>query len=146
MPYLVDCKSHSERYSCYFCGFVTGYPFLFPDKTQALCLYSALGQAAPNIAAISKGRAAAASIMSMIETESSPSKNLEDGIVMPKVSGQIEFREVCFSYPSRSNMVFENLSFSISAGKTFAVVGPSGSGKSTVISMVQRFYEPTSGT
>ncbi|KAJ6938336.1 LOW QUALITY PROTEIN: hypothetical protein NC651_004917 [Populus alba x Populus x berolinensis] len=54
----------------------------------------ALGQAAPNIAAISKGRAAAASIMSMIETESSPSKNLEDGIVMPKVSGQIEFREV----------------------------------------------------
>ncbi|KAJ6938350.1 ABC transporter B family member 13-like [Populus alba x Populus x berolinensis] len=105
----------------------------------------ALGQAAPNIAAISKGRAAAASIMSMIETESSPSKNLEDGIVMPKVSGQIEFREVCFSYPSRSNMVFENLSFSISAGKTFAVVGPSGSGKSTVISMVQRFYEPTSG-
>ncbi|KAL3603315.1 hypothetical protein D5086_004174 [Populus alba] len=105
----------------------------------------ALGQAAPNIAAISKGRAAAASIMSMIETESSPSKNLEDGIVMQKVSGQIEFHEVCFSYPSRSNMVFENLSFSISAGKTFAVVGPSGSGKSTVISLVQRFYEPTSG-
>ncbi|XP_011034998.1 PREDICTED: ABC transporter B family member 13-like isoform X2 [Populus euphratica] len=105
----------------------------------------ALGQAAPNIGAISKGRAAAASIMSMIEKDSSPSKNLEDGIVMPKVSGQIEFCEVCFSYPSRSNMVFENLSFSISAGKTFAVVGPSGSGKSTVISMVQRFYEPTSG-
>ncbi|XP_061969919.1 ABC transporter B family member 13-like isoform X2 [Populus nigra] len=105
----------------------------------------ALGQAAPNIAAISKGRAAAASIMSMIETDSSPSKNLVDGIVMPKVSGQIEFCEVCFSYPSRSNMVFENLSFSISAGKNFAVVGPSGSGKSTVISMVQRFYEPTSG-
>lgn len=84
--------------------------------------------------------------MSMIETDSSHSKNLVDGIVMPKVSGQIEFCEVCFSYPSRSNMVFENLSFSISAGKNFAVVGPSGSGKSTVISMVQRFYEPTSGT
>ncbi|KAJ6405932.1 hypothetical protein OIU84_013826 [Salix udensis] len=105
----------------------------------------ALGQAAPNIAAISKGRAAAASILSMIETDSNRSTNLEDGIVMPKVSGQIEFRGVCFSYPSRNNMVFENLSFSISAGKTFAVVGPSGSGKSTVISMVQRFYEPASG-
>ncbi|KAJ6684730.1 ATP-BINDING CASSETTE SUB-FAMILY B [Salix purpurea] len=105
----------------------------------------ALGQAAPNIAAISKGRAAAASILSMIETDSNRSTNLEDGIAMPKVSGQIEFRGVCFSYPSRNNMVFENLSFSISAGKTFAVVGPSGSGKSTVISMVQRFYEPASG-
>ncbi|KAJ6336332.1 hypothetical protein OIU78_012850 [Salix suchowensis] len=105
----------------------------------------ALGQAAPNIAAISKGRAAAASILSMIETDSNRSTNLEDGIAMPKVSGQIEFRGVCFSYPSRNNMVFENLSFSIGAGKTFAVVGPSGSGKSTVISMVQRFYEPASG-
>uniref|UniRef100_A0A6N2L3W8 ABC transporter domain-containing protein n=1 Tax=Salix viminalis TaxID=40686 RepID=A0A6N2L3W8_SALVM len=105
----------------------------------------ALGQAAPNIAAISKGRAAAASILSMIETDSNRSTNLEDGIAMPKVSGQIEFPRVCFSYPSRNNMVFENLSFSISAGKTFAFVGPSGSGKSTVISMVQRFYEPASG-
>lgn len=66
--------------------------------------------------------------------------------MLPKVSGQIEFREVGFAYPSRPNMVFENLSFSISAGKTFAVVGPSGSGKSSIISMVQRFYNPTSGT
>lgn len=42
-------------------------------------------------------------------------------------------------------MVFENLNFSVDAGKTFAFVGPSGSGKSTIISMVQRLYEPTSG-
>ncbi|CAK7346158.1 unnamed protein product [Dovyalis caffra] len=105
----------------------------------------ARGQAAPNIAAISKGRAAAVGIISMIETDSNPSKNLKNGIMLPKVSGQIEFCEVCFAYPSRSNMDFESLSFSISAGKTFAVVGSSGSGKSTVISMVWRFYEPTSG-
>ncbi|CAA7018722.1 unnamed protein product [Microthlaspi erraticum] len=42
-------------------------------------------------------------------------------------------------------MVFENLSFTVRSGKTFAFVGPSGSGKSTIISMVQRFYEPKSG-
>ena len=65
--------------------------------------------------------------------------------MLPEVAGQIEFSEVCFAYPSRPNMVFENLSFSIDAGKTFAIVGPSGSGKSTIISMVQRFYDPTSG-
>ncbi|KAK9270830.1 hypothetical protein L1049_026416 [Liquidambar formosana] len=105
----------------------------------------ALGQAAPNLAAIAKGRAAAANIISMIETDSNSSKRLDSGILLPKVVGQIEFCKVCFAYPSRTNMVFENLSFSISAGRTFAVVGPSGSGKSTIISMVQRFYDPTSG-
>lgn len=106
----------------------------------------ALGQAAPNLAAISKGRAAAANIFFMIEADSESSKLSDDGISLPEVSGKIEFSEVCFAYTSRPNMVFENLSFSISAGKRIAFVGPSGSGKSTIISMVQRFYEPTSGS
>ncbi|XP_025013553.1 ABC transporter B family member 13 isoform X2 [Ricinus communis] len=105
----------------------------------------ALGQATPNLAAIAKGRAAAANIINMIKKDSCPSNSSEDGIELPEVDGKIEFCNICFSYPSRPNMVFENLSFSVSAGKTFAVVGPSGSGKSTVISMVQRFYEPNSG-
>ncbi|XP_065628999.1 ABC transporter B family member 13 [Quercus suber] len=105
----------------------------------------ALGQAMPNLAAIAKGQAAAANIISMIETDSKSSKTSDAGVVLSKVAGQIDFFEVCFAYPSRSSLVFENLSFSITAGKTFAVVGPSGSGKSTIISMVQRFYEPTSG-
>lgn len=81
----------------------------------------------------------------MIETDSTASKMLDNGTVLPKVAGQVEFCEVCFTYPSRPSMVFDNLSFSIYAGKTFAVVGPSGSGKSTIISMAQRFYEPSSG-
>ncbi|KAF9622830.1 hypothetical protein IFM89_034065 [Coptis chinensis] len=105
----------------------------------------ALGQAAPNLAALAKGRAAAGSIISMIEKVAASSKQSDTGIVLPKVTGKIEFSEVSFAYPSRSNMVFESLSFSVGAGKTFAVVGPSGSGKSTIISMVERFYDPTSG-
>lgn len=114
-------------------------------KKQVFFFCSALGQAAPNLAAIAKGRAAAANILSMIETDSNPSRPSDSETTLPEVAGQIEFCEVCFAYPSRPNMVFENLSFSIDAGKTFAVVGPSGSGKSTIISMVQRFYDPTSG-
>ncbi|WVY89008.1 hypothetical protein V8G54_037946 (chloroplast) [Vigna mungo] len=105
----------------------------------------ALGQAAPNLGSIAKGRAAAANIMNMIASASSNSKRLDDGTVVPLVAGEIEFREVCFSYPSRTNMIFEKLSFSVSAGKTIAVVGPSGSGKSTIVSLIQRFYDPTSG-
>jgi len=110
-----------------------------------LLLCSALGQAAPNLGSIAKGRAAAANIMNMIASASSNSKKLDDGNVVPLVAGEIEFHEVCFSYPSRTNMIFEKLSFSVSAGKTIAVVGPSGSGKSTIVSLIQRFYDPTSG-
>ncbi|KDP36900.1 hypothetical protein JCGZ_08191 [Jatropha curcas] len=118
------------------------YGLLFCAWALLLC---ALGQATPNLAAIAKGRAAAANIISMIKTDSNPSKISEDGAELPKIDGKIEFCNVCFTYPSRTGKVFENLSFSISAGKTFAVVGPSGSGKSTIISMVQRFYDPNSG-
>ncbi|KAJ8762172.1 hypothetical protein K2173_007326 [Erythroxylum novogranatense] len=105
----------------------------------------ALGQATPNLAAIAKGKAAVSNIVNMIEADSKASDMSGDGIVLQKVAGNIQFCEVQFAYPSRPNMVFDNLSFSVTAGKIFAVVGSSGSGKSTVISMLQRFYEPTSG-
>lgn len=105
----------------------------------------ALGQAAPNLAAIAKARAAATNIISMIKSNTDSSREFAPGITLPKIVGEIEFREVCFAYPSRSKMIFEGLSFSVSAGKSFAVVGPSGSGKSTIISLVQRFYDPSAG-
>ena len=108
--------------------------------------FSALGQAAPNLAAIAKGRVAVANIISMIEKSRDSLKTLKPGITFPTVVGEIEFREVCFAYPSRPKLFFEGLSFSIGAGKTFALVGTSGSGKSTIISMVQRFYDPCLGT
>lgn len=106
---------------------------------------SALGQAAPNLGAIAKGQAAAGNMMNMIKNDPSSSKKSDNGLVLQKVAGKLEFHQVSFAYPSRPHMVFEDLSFVISAGMAFAVVGPSGSGKSTIISMVERFYDPTSG-
>ncbi|CAH2034109.1 unnamed protein product [Thlaspi arvense] len=106
----------------------------------------ALGQAAPSLSAIAKGRVAAANIFRMIgNNDLQSSKRLDDGTTLQNVAGRIEFHQVSFAYPSRPNMVFENLSFTVGSGETFAFVGPSGSGKSTIISMVQRFYEPKSG-
>ncbi|ESQ34059.1 hypothetical protein EUTSA_v10006583mg [Eutrema salsugineum] len=105
-----------------------------------------LGQAAPSLSAISKGRAAAENIFRMIGNNNLQGfERLDDGITLQNVAGRIDFHQVSFAYPSRPNMVFEDLSFTIRSGKTFAFVGPSGSGKSTIISMVQRFYEPKSG-
>ncbi|XP_010480688.1 PREDICTED: ABC transporter B family member 14 [Camelina sativa] len=106
----------------------------------------ALGQAVPSLSAISKGRVAAANIFRMIGNNNfESSERLDNGTTLENVAGKIEFHQVSFAYPSRPNMVFDNLSFTICPCKTFAFVGPSGSGKSTIISMVQRFYEPNSG-
>ncbi|KAI7744062.1 hypothetical protein M8C21_006687 [Ambrosia artemisiifolia] len=105
----------------------------------------ALGQAAPNLAAVAKGKAAAGNIVSMIKEDVDSSRKSNTGMAFSKVNGSIEFRNVCFAYPSRPNLVLDGLSFSVGAGKRIAIVGPSGSGKSTIISLIQRFYEPTSG-
>lgn len=99
----------------------------------------------PNLAAIAKGRVAAANIFSMIDADYESSSRSNNGVALSSVAGKIEFSEVSFAYPSRPQLIFDKLSFSISAGRTVAVVGPSGSGKSTIVSMVQRFYEPSSG-
>jgi len=60
--------------------------------------------------------------------------------------GQIDFDSVDFTYPSRPDIqILNNLSLKIPRGKKIALVGPSGSGKSTVLSLLQRFYSPSSG-
>ncbi|KAJ0974223.1 hypothetical protein J5N97_016188 [Dioscorea zingiberensis] len=105
----------------------------------------ALGQAAPNISSFAKGRAASSNIMSMINDVPNASDISNKGIILPKFSGNIEFCKVSFSYPSRKNMILEEINLSILSGRTHAVVGQSGSGKSTIISLIERFYEPTSG-
>ncbi|KAK6529548.1 hypothetical protein TWF281_008718 [Arthrobotrys megalospora] len=61
--------------------------------------------------------------------------------------GGIEFKSVTFSYPSRpSAVVIRDLSLSIRPGEFVAIVGDSGSGKSSLLSLIQRFYDPTYGT
>lgn len=68
------------------------------------------------------------------------------GRKLRKIDGHIQFINVCFSYPSRPDVViFNNLCHEIPSGKILALVGGSGSGKSTIISLIERFYEPISG-
>lgn len=67
-----------------------------------------------------------------------------DAISLQITKGQIEFRNVCFSYlPERQ--ILHNISFIVPPGKTLALVGPSGSGKSTIIRLLFRFYDIQSG-
>lgn len=60
--------------------------------------------------------------------------------------GNIEFKEIAFSYPNRAeNEVIKSISLKINQGEKIAFVGQSGAGKSTLVSLLLRFYEVTKG-
>ncbi len=59
--------------------------------------------------------------------------------------GQIDFRRVGFAYPD-GKRVYDDLSFTVAAGESVALVGASGSGKSTAFKLIQRLYEPDRGS
>lgn len=59
--------------------------------------------------------------------------------------GEVEFREVSFTYPGGARPALERISFAVRAGETVALVGPSGAGKSTLANLLPRFYFPDSG-
>lgn len=105
-----------------------------------------MGQSFSNLGAFSKGKAAGYKLMEIIRQKPTIVEDLSDGKTLPEVNGNIEFKDVTFSYPSRPDvMIFSNFSIFFPAGKTVAVVGGSGSGKSTVVSLIERFYDPNEG-
>ncbi|KAL0539171.1 hypothetical protein IC582_023352 [Cucumis melo] len=94
-----------------------------------------------------KAKLAAASVFAIIDRESKIDPSNESGLVLSDLKGEIELKHISFKYPSRPNIqIFRDLSLHIHPGKTIALVGESGSGKSTVIALLQRFYDPDSGT
>ncbi|KAI3957312.1 hypothetical protein MKW98_003033 [Papaver atlanticum] len=104
-----------------------------------------LAQSAPSISAFANAKVAAAKIFNVIDHNPSIRKN-ESGLELNSVSGHIELKNVEFSYPSRPDVkILSDISLNVQPGKTIALVGSSGSGKSTVVSLIERFYDPTSG-
>ncbi|XP_057768684.1 ABC transporter B family member 19-like [Salvia miltiorrhiza] len=105
-----------------------------------------LGQSFSNLGAFSKGKAAGYKLMEMMKQEPKIVENASGAKCLSDVVGNIEFRNVTFSYPSRPDVfIFRDFSISFPAGKTVAVVGGSGSGKSTIVSLIERFYDPNQG-
>ncbi|XP_074641098.1 ABC transporter B family member 1-like isoform X3 [Tubulanus polymorphus] len=64
-----------------------------------------------------------------------------------KLVASVDFRSVRFTYPSRPETeVLKGVTFSVQPGEVVALVGPSGGGKSTIVSLIERFYDPDSGS
>lgn len=59
--------------------------------------------------------------------------------------GELEFRDVSFTYPGADVPVLNDISFTVRAGETTAVIGATGSGKSTLVNLIPRLLAPTSG-
>uniref|UniRef100_A0A4W4E949 ATP-binding cassette, sub-family B (MDR/TAP), member 4 n=1 Tax=Electrophorus electricus TaxID=8005 RepID=A0A4W4E949_ELEEL len=106
-----------------------------------------IGQTSPNIQAFASARGAAHKVFSIIDHEPNIDSFSDQGYKPDVVKGNIEFRNIQFTYPSRQDVkVLSGMSLKVSCGQTIALVGSSGCGKSTTIQLLQRFYDPQEGT
>ncbi len=76
-----------------------------------------------------------------------PSIQYKDQLITPLVTGEIEFKNVSFSYQdAKSNeKTLSNISFKVNRGETLAIIGSTGSSKTTLINLIPRFYDVTDG-
>lgn len=91
---------------------------------------------------IQAGIAAAHSAFSLLDEPPEPDLGRTE---LADVSGRVEYKDVGFTYPVSEQPALLNVSFSIDAGETLALVGASGSGKTTVANLLPRFYSVTEG-
>ncbi|KAK8124231.1 ABC multidrug transporter Mdr1 [Apiospora kogelbergensis] len=106
----------------------------------------AVGNVSPHSQAFTNAMAAASKIYSTIDRPSPLDPSSKTGEQPDHVEGGIELRNITHVYPSRPEVVvLDEVSLSIPAGRTTALVGPSGSGKSSFIGLIERFYIPVAG-
>ncbi|XP_042540423.1 ATP-dependent translocase ABCB1 [Dipodomys spectabilis] len=105
-----------------------------------------IGQATPNIEAFANARGAAYEVFKIIDNKPSIDSFSTSGHKPDTIKGNLEFRNIHFSYPSRKEVkILKGLNLKVQSGQTVALVGNSGCGKSTTVQLIQRLYDPTEG-
>lgn len=92
---------------------------------------------------ISRGLVSWKRVKEILSTEPELKDGTFDG--KTKIKGEIEFRNVSFSYPGTDRKVLENINLSIHRGETIAIMGATGCGKTTLVNLIPRFYDVTEG-
>lgn len=87
---------------------------------------------------IQKGIAGAASIFAFLDEKTENDTGVQS---LATVKGNVHFSRVSFKYQTSETLNLENMTFSVKAGETIAIVGRSGGGKSTLVSLLPRFYD-----
>ena len=105
-------------------------------------LFRPLRQIADKFNTLQMGMVAAKRVFKVLETDDSIVESIS--AQLPTVKGDIEFKDVRFSYIPDEE-VLKGISFSITEGQTVAIVGATGAGKSTIVNLLNRFYDIDSG-
>jgi subfamily B ATP-binding cassette protein MsbA len=91
---------------------------------------------------LQQGIAAGQSIFELLDA---PGEDEGGARRVERARGELEFRDVCFLYQQEKGAVLRDIQLRVAPGERLAIVGRSGSGKSTLVSLIPRFYDPTSG-
>ncbi|KAG5894745.1 ATP-dependent translocase ABCB1, partial [Gonioctena quinquepunctata] len=105
------------------------------------------GMGAPLLEVFGAARGAAQKIFFVLDSEPKITKTKYSGKKLSRFRSNIRFENVFFNYPTRADVkILQGLNLQINSGETVALVGNSGCGKSTCIQLLQRFYDPLSGS
>ncbi|XP_058065127.1 multidrug resistance protein homolog 49 isoform X1 [Anopheles bellator] len=150
-------------YCCYALAFWYGISLILDDRGKDIKDYTPavliivlfgvlagaqnLGLSSPHLEAFSTAKGSAATIFSVIDRIPDIDALGDAGLQPSTVHGNIKFTNVFFRYPARNDVqVLQGLNLDIPTGQTVALVGPSGCGKSTCLQLIQRLYDPLSGS
>lgn len=93
---------------------------------------------------VSRGVASGRRIKEVLDCNPSITDGSFTGTVLSR--GQVEFRNVSFSYPGTGERkILDDISFTVHSGETFAILGSTGCGKSSLVNLIPRFYDVTEG-
>uniref|UniRef100_A0A182J704 ABC-type xenobiotic transporter n=1 Tax=Anopheles atroparvus TaxID=41427 RepID=A0A182J704_ANOAO len=150
-------------YCCYALAFWYGISLILDDRGKDVKDYTPavliivlfgvlagaqnLGLSSPHLEAFSTAKGSAATIFSVIDRKPEIDSLGDAGLRPGAIQGNIRFTNVYFRYPARNDVtVLQGLNLEIKTGQTVALVGPSGCGKSTCLQLIQRLYDPMSGS
>ncbi|RSL97764.1 hypothetical protein CEP52_010719 [Fusarium oligoseptatum] len=128
-------------------GEVSDIGKVFTVLMSVIIAAATISMIAPHFVAFGRAASAATELFILIDRESEINPFDESGDKPENPHGVIALKGIGFSYPTRPDVkVLEDFSLDVPAGKVTALVGPSGSGKSTIIGLLERWYNPATGT